>query len=233
MRIFGCSVRHSAFARSVAIQTTPLWRRASEGIPCAVPGPPRPQSQWRPSAAPKLSRKTASDSSRNVGMERPDRLTVPHLDRRVRTSRSAAPGSPVPGAALRLTIAMRLKTEIRLGLQLFCDCGLSWTPLIANHGAKAQVIGRTAAYFRLEGAEKSPQPQKSCKNGGIFVFDGPIVAIGQIQQRANRPNRADPAKGTRGLGDPGRANPTKDTRDPGTPPTERIPRKRAKPQRRH
>ena len=68
---------------------------------------------------------------------RPDRLTVPHLDRRVQTvsrcrawatesrpSRGAVPGSPVPGAALKPTIAMRLKTEIRLGLQLFCDCGL-------------------------------------------------------------------------------------------------------------
>lgn len=103
---------------------------------------------------------------------------------------------------------------------------------IADRGTKAQVISCTAAYFRLEGAEKSPQSKKSCKNGGIFVFDGPIVAIGQIQQRA-RPSKADPAKSTRGPGDgakadsmkdiqasattASRADPMKDMRDPTAP----------------
>ena len=145
MRIFGCSIRHSTFARSVAIQTTPLWRREYAGSTVLHPGRP----EFIPQRGPRLH---------------PDHLATPDL----RHSRTIS--------------------------QLFCDCGLSWAPLIADHGAKAQVIGRTAAYFRLEGAEKSPQSQKSCKNGGIFVFDGPIVAIGQIQQRANRPNRADPLK---------------------------------------
>lgn len=48
------------------------------------------------------------------------------------------------------------KTEKRLGLQLFCDWGLSWTPPIADLDAKAQIISCTAAYFRFRGAEKSP-----------------------------------------------------------------------------
>ena len=52
--------------------------------------------------------------------------------------------------------AGRLKTEKRLGLQLFCDWGLSWTPPIADRDAKAQIIGCAAAYFRFRGAEKSP-----------------------------------------------------------------------------
>lgn len=86
------------------------------------------------------------------------------------------------------------KTEKRLGLQLFCDWGLSWTPPIADLDAKAQIISCTAAYFRFRGAEKSPLSQKSCKNGGIFVF-----------RWTDCRNRADPTKPIHPYG----ANPAK------------------------
>ena len=40
MRIFGCSIRHSIFARSVVMQTTPLWRRECAGSTVLHPGRP-------------------------------------------------------------------------------------------------------------------------------------------------------------------------------------------------
>lgn len=53
-------------------------------------------------------------------------------------------------------IARRPKTKNRLELQLFCDWRLLWAPPIADRGAKAQVIGCSAAYFRFRGIERSP-----------------------------------------------------------------------------
>ena len=67
---------------------------------------------------------------------------------------------------------------------------------------------------------------------GFLFFNEPIAAMGQIPQKTNQPNganpledmrvlgdnaRADPVKGTRALSDPSRTNPVKDTRDPDAP----------------
>lgn len=91
--------------------------------------------------------------------------------------RSAAMDSPKNPESDRFPQRHRLEavpenpeTKNRPVLQLFCDYGLPWVPLIANQGVKAQVICCKAAIVRFPETEKSPQSQKSCKIVRIFVF---------------------------------------------------------------
>ena len=77
--------------------------------------------------------------------------------------RSAAMGAPESPESDRFPQRHRLEavpenpeTKNLLGLQLFCDYGLLWVPLIANQDAKAQVICCKAAIVRFLEAEKSP-----------------------------------------------------------------------------
>lgn len=188
MRIFGCSVRHSTFTRSVAMQTTPHPDRRvhnPNGAPALRPScrarPPRIHPATWVWAAPR--------PSRNMGLCHP---TAPRPDRRrailqhraqtvVDLFRSAKfdprldhpaaldLGRPVPdttpkplGGEPKQKKSARIATFLRLGIVMGSpDCGSR----CKNAGNRP-----LGSLFPLWRNRKESLIAKSCKNGGIFVF---------------------------------------------------------------
>ena len=122
MRIFGCSVRHSTFTRSVAMQTTPHPDRrvhnpngapALQDRPGFIPqrgsGPhPGHPATWA-CVIPQRRARIVVDLFRNAKFD-------PHLDHPAALDL----GRPVPDTTPK-PLGGEPKTKNRLGLQLFCD----------------------------------------------------------------------------------------------------------------